>query len=260
MLNSSNESWLKSKRPLVLLGVLVVGAIVVVSILRDYITNPYQNQVAVIGQGKVYYQPDIANITLGVQVDKVKKAEDALNQLNGSINKIIEAVKKAGVKAEDIQTQNYSLNPQYDTVNGISTVTGYSVNQQLVIKVKNFKSGSDQVSKVISEASKAGANQVAGVNFDSSRLEELKQEARIIAISDARAKAGSIAEAAGVRLGKVIGWWENIIQAPNTSQYASQDYGKGGMGGGEVSAPSVPSGTQEIIIEINFTVKRISLQ
>ncbi|MFA6106331.1 MAG: SIMPL domain-containing protein [Patescibacteria group bacterium] len=248
------EKWLQPKNLLILAGILLIGAVVIVALLRDRIVNPNQNQVSVTGQGKVSYVPDIANITLGVQIDKMSKADEALNKLNGDIKKIIEALKKTGAKEEDIQTQNYSLYPQYDVIDNVSKLTGYSANQQLIVKVKDFKPGSDTVSKIISEASKAGANQVNGINFTTSKEEELKQEARIKAIEDARSKADSIANAAGVKLGKVIGWWENIVFSPSSNQ--SYFDGKGGMGGGgEIASPSIPSGTQEIIIELNLNYR-----
>ncbi len=249
------EKWLQPKNLLTLTGILLIGAVVIVAMLRDRIVNPNENQVSVTGQGKVSYVPDIANITLGVQIDKTAKADEALNKLNGDIKKIIDALKKTGVKEEDIQTQNYTLYPQYDVIDNVSKLTGYSANQQLIVKAKDFKPGSDAVSKIISEASKAGANQVNGINFTTSKEEELKQEARIKAIEDARSKADSIANAAGVKLGKVIGWWENIVFSPSSSQ--SSFDGKGGMGGGSgiASSPTIPSGTQEIVIELNLNYR-----
>ena len=256
MSDSNQGKWLSPKNGLMLAALLIIGAIVIVALIREKIVDNNNETVSVVGQGKVTYAPDIANVTLGVQVDNVKKADEALNQLNNAINKIIPAVKKLGIAPEDIQTQNYTLFPQYNVIDNVSTVTGYNANQQILVKIRGFKAGSDQVSKVISESSKAGANQIVGVTFDTSQLENLKQEARLKAITDARAKAGNIAQAAGVKLGKVVGWWENLILAPGTGQYTSVDYGKGGMGGGGgASTPSVPSGSQEIIIEINLNYR-----
>jgi len=233
--------------------ILVLGTVAVVSIIRDRIVNYPQYSVSVAGQGKVAYQPDLATVTLGVQIDKAAKAEDALNQLNERIKNIINAVKASGILAEDINTQNYYLNPQYDYKDNISVVSGYNANQQITIKVRNLLANPDQISKVIAEAGKAGANQVLGISFDVSNLEDLKQEARLKAISDAEKKAVSISSAAGVVLGEKIGWWENVIQAPGVN-YGYYDYGKGGMAAGG-SAPIVPSGSQEVVVEINISYK-----
>ena len=249
-------SWSNPKFIRRVLGMLLIAAVVIVALVRDRIVNNQQWQVSVTGQGRVSYQPDIANVTVGVQIDKAATAELALNQLNDKITKVVAAVKAAGVAADDIQTQTYSLYPQYDYKDTVSKVSGYSANQQLTVKVRNADKKDNLVSKVLAEATKAGANQVVSVTFDVSNINDLKQQARLKAMADARSKVKDQASGAGVRLGKVIGWWENIIQAPGVFNPAY-----GGMGGiergGPVTAPQVPSGTQEVIVEVslNYRVK-----
>lgn len=241
------------KLAVVLTLIVAVTAITIIALVRDRIVNPPLYQVSITGQGKVSYTPDIAKVTVGVQIDKVAKPQDALSQLNGKINKIIEAVKAAGIPAEDIQTENYNLYPQYDYKDNIAILSGYSANQQLLIKIKNINNDPNAVSRIIAKASQAGANQVLGVSFDASNIEAVKEEARIKAISDAKSKAGRIAGAAGVRLGDIIGWWENTIQGPGVPIAYYGD--KGGVGGGANATPAVPSGSQEVIIEMNLNYK-----
>lgn len=253
---SYSSDWHQPKVVLTLVGMLVVAGIIALAILRDRIVNPPQWQVSVTGQGKVAYQADMANVTLGVQVDKVATAEAALRQLNDKATRLVAAVKAAGIAAEDIQTQNYSLFPQYDYRDGVQVPAGYSANQQVVVKVKGLGEGQDKVSKVIVAATSGGANQVAGITFEASNVNELKQQARLKAIADAKAKAGSLADAAGVRLGEVIGWWENVIQAPGVQGLGAY----GGFGGAADKAasampPTIPTGTQEVILEVNLNYK-----
>ena len=243
--------------------IIAIAAIRVVSIIRDRIVNYQQWTVSVTGQGKIAYQPDVAKVTLGVQIDKVAKAEDALSQLNTKIKNVVAAIKATGIADENITTQNYSLYTQYDYINsvngggGTSVVSGYNANEQVLIKVTDVINNKERLNKVIAEANKAGANQVLGISFEPSNLEDLKQQARIEAIADAQKKSQSLAAAAGVKLKKVVGWWENVVQAPgiNTPYYD----GKGGMGGGGGAAvsPTVPTGDQEIIIEesMNYQIK-----
>lgn len=233
--------------------ILMLGAVAIVSIVRDRIVNYPQNSVSVTGQGKVAYQPDLATVTLGVQIDKAPKADEALNQLNAKIKNIVAAIKAQGIAPEDIVTQNYYLNPQYDYVNGVSSIAGYNANQQISVKIRDIKNNPDKISQVLAEASKAGANQVLGINFDVSNLEDLKQEARLKALADAQSKAGKMAEAVDVRLGEVMGWWENFVQTPYSSGYADGK-GGGGASGGYVPA-TVPSGNYELIVEMNLTYK-----
>lgn len=249
-------SWKSPKAILLLIALLAVAAIVVVALVRDRIVNPQLRQVTVIGQGRITYQPDEALVTLGVQIDRVVKAEEALNQLNTKVNNIIAAVKAVGVPAENIQTQNYSLNPQYNyPANATPVVSGYSANEQLVIKVTGYDQAPNKLGQVIAAASKAGANQVNNLSFDASNLNDLKQQARVLAIKDARGKSQALAQAAGVKLKEIAGWYENYLQPISAVDYGA----KGGMGGAASQTPlaQTPSGSQEVVIEIgvNYNIK-----
>lgn len=245
------SGWHNQRTITMLVGMVLLAAIVIVAIVRDRIVNQPQWQVSVTGQGKVAYQPDIAVVTLGVQVDRFAFAETALKQLNERMDKVVAAIKEAGVPAEDVQTQAYSLAPQYNYQDGIQIPAGYSANQQLTIKVRKINENTELLPKVIGAATRGGANQVAGLTFDLSNLNDVKQEARLKAIADAKSKADSLAEAVGVELGDIVGWWENFVQTPGgpTMMYD----GKGGAGG--APTPTVPTGLQEIVVEINLNYK-----
>jgi hypothetical protein len=235
----------------IITAIVVLGLIISFAILRDRLTNQQYRQVTVTGQGRITYQPDQATINLGVQVDKTPKAEDALNQLNAKVLSITNAIKALGITDADIKTNNYSLYTQYDFRDNVSVVSGYNANQQLAIKVKSLNTNKDLLAKVIAEATKAGANQVNGVNFEASNLEDLKQQARVLAIKDAEKKGVDLAKAAGVRLCKISGWYENFLSGPNP--VPMMDYAKGGMGGGTAATPQINAADNELIMEIGMT-------
>ncbi len=234
-----------------IIGLLLLAGVITIAILRDRIVNQQFRSVTVTGQGKVSYNPDIAVVTLGVQIDKATKADEALNQLNTKVSEIIKAVKNLGITDDNIQTQNYSLYPQYDFKDNISTVSGYNANQQLIIKVTDYDKQPSRLNSVIAAASKAGANQVNSLSFEAANLNDLKQQARIEAIADAKSKSDSLAQAAGVKLAEITGWYENLVSPQPV--YASADYGKGGLGGGGIASPATPAGNRDVIIEIGVT-------
>lgn len=250
----------KHKKNLIIIAMVLLATIVIVSIIREKLVSENNNQVTVYGQGRVSYQPDEATVILGVQVDKAETAEQALTQINTKIAKFVEALGQAGIDEKDIETQTYSLNPHYDYSERISKVSGYDASQNLAIKIRDIKDRADMVSSVISIATSMGINKVSSVNFTVSDPSSLKQQARIAAIKDARAKSGELFKVSGVKTGKVLGWYENFVQSPDTPQ----SYGGYGMGGSDamvsakaVPAPQVPSGTQEIVVEIgvNYEVR-----
>ena len=241
----------KNKTAVIIVGLVLLTAIIITAILRDRIVNQQFKNVTVTGQGKVSYTPDIAIVTLGVQIDKVAKPEEALNQLNAKVASIVKEVKASGISPEDIQTQNYSLYPQYDYKDNVSAVSGYDANEQLVVKVNAYDKDPTKLSRVIAAASRAGANQVNNLSFDASNMNDLKQQARIKAIEDAKTKSSALAATAGVELKDITGWYENLINP--VPLYNTADYGKGGMGAGAIATPSAPAGDRDVIIEIGVT-------
>lgn len=244
------------KKIILILAMVLVAIIVIVSILRERIVNEDINQTVIYGQGKVAYIPDTATIILGVQIDKANTAEEATSQMNEKIGKIITAVKAEGIDEKDIQTSTYSLYPQYDYSDGKSTVSGYNANQHLTIKARGVDKNKELSSKVLAAANGAGVNQIVSVNFSVSNINDFKQRARILAIQDARSKSEALFKASGLKHQRVIGWFENYVQSPDTPAY-----GNYGIGGSEATlaktapSPQVPSGTQEIIIEIGVNYK-----
>lgn len=238
------------KMILAIVGILAIAGIVTVSILRDKIVSSQYRSVTVTGQGRVSYQPDIAILNLGVQIDKAASAEEALNQLNAKMVAIVNAVKSLGVDEADIQTQNYSLYPQYDYKDNVSVVAGYNANQQVIVKVLAYDKDPEKLSRIIGAASKAGINQVNSLSFDASNMNDLKQQAKLQAIADAKVRGQVLADAAGVELKEITGWYENYT---NPSP-VYMDYGKGGMETANASyAANIPSGNREVIIEMNIS-------
>lgn len=255
--NEIKAQWLEPKNILIFSVAVLLAAVIIVSILRERIVKDGDDITTIIGRGKISYQPDIAQVTFGVQADKVFRAEDALGKINQSMNNIIASMKALGIAEEDIQTQSYSLYPHYDFQGeggGTSIPSGYDANQQVIIKVKNINDDPGLVGKIIEGANKAGANQVIGVSFDVSNLEELKQKSRVEAIKDARKKSGALAEAAGIKkLGKVTSWYENIIKSPDGQ---NSYYGLGGAENKSASStPQISSGEGEIIIEVGLNYR-----
>lgn len=251
--NSCCQNGKRHKNAIVITVILVVGAIVITSLLRDKIVGTVKRQVVISGEGKITYQPDIANINLGVQIDKAPTAQQALEQLNKKMESVISAVESTGIPRKNIQTQNYSLYPQYDYKDGTSVQSGYNASQQVSIKVEKIQESPELLSQVISKASAAGTNQVNGITFDVSSVDDLRQKARIEAIADAKDKSKEMGDVAGVKIGRLLGWTENYSGDPGIVQPMYFEMA-GGRGGADMkSSADVPSGTQEISVRVDVT-------
>lgn len=165
------------------------------------VTTTKTDLFTVSGEGEVTAVPDTATFTAGVTAT-ASTVDAAKNQVTESANAIIEDLKKLGVKETDIKTVNYNVYPNQDFAGGRNAITGYTATQEMQVKVDNV----DLANKALDSATQNGANQVTGVSFtvDDEEQEKLEDQARRKAIADAKKKAASIADAAGIKLGRII--------------------------------------------------------
>ena len=198
------------------------------------------HSISIVGQGKVTGVPDIANIQLGYSIEKPTVAaaqKDNSDKMNAMIDKLKKDFK---IDAKDIQTANYYISPQYDWNNGKQTLRSYLVSQNLDVKVRQM----DKVSAIIEAAGVIGLNQVGNLTFAIDNPEALKQQARELAIAQAKEKAESLSKVVGVKLGKIISFSESSNDNQPVPLYAF-DKSAVGIGG---AAPMVEAGSNEIII------------
>ncbi len=112
------------------------------------------------GTGKATAVPNTAQLSLGV-TKTAKTITDAQNQANAVINKLTADLKSLGILETDIKTTNYSVNPNYDYINGKQIANGYTVSQNLDVKIKAI----DKANSAIDIATADGANMVGGLSF-----------------------------------------------------------------------------------------------
>lgn len=156
------------------------------------------------GEGKISAQPTLAEVDLGLysegpDVAPVQQANTA------KVNAIIAALKQMGIADADMQTSNYSISPKFEYADGVQNVVGYTVSQNLKIKVRNLSN----IGAVLARAGELGANQVNGVRFTIDDPTDVQQQARTKAIADAKMKAEELARAMGVRIVKIVTFSES---------------------------------------------------
>lgn len=109
---------------------------------------------------------------------------------------VIEAVKAAGVKEEDIATDNVSLSERYNYDKSPAVVVGYDMTNSIKVTICDINS----VGKVLGDAIAAGATGTYGLTLTVSDSSAAYQQALKAAIDDAKGKAQAIAEALSVTL------------------------------------------------------------
>ncbi len=256
------SGWGSMKSILSILGILLIVFVALAIGERGYNLSKLvsgakpDNVISVSGTGKVKAVPDVATVGLGV-VAQGKDAKEAQNIASERINKITVFVKSLGVAKEDITTTQASLNPRYDYQNGRNEIVGYDSSQNINVKVRGVDKSNETVGKILSGAVDNGANQVYGSQFTIDDPDSLKQEARKLAIEKAKVKAKELAEASGIKLGKVVSVQDGEGYYPTpVGIYADKAMGFGG-GGGEAIAPSVEPGSQDVVqtVTLVFEVK-----
>ncbi|MEZ4629480.1 MAG: SIMPL domain-containing protein [Deinococcales bacterium] len=158
------------------------------------------HMISVSGQGTVYAEPDIALVDFGIisQDGDLSKATANANAVISSIREVLSAL---GIEDKDIRTSEFNIWPQ-DRYNRDGEVVGreYQVNHTLTVTVRE----SAKLGEVLSQAVAAGANNVNNIRYSFDNSEGLEQQARALAMANAKAKASQLAELAEVSLGKVI--------------------------------------------------------
>lgn len=99
--------------------------------------------VSVSASAKVEVQPDVAYVSLGV-TSQDASADKAKSENTEIMNKVIAAVKKAGLTEKDIKTSALNMHTQYDYSGSTPKVTGYRVDNTVTLTVKEI----DQLSKI----------------------------------------------------------------------------------------------------------------
>ena len=170
-------------------------------IVTPLLPSPADRTVHVTGSGSVVGEPDIATLNLGVSAEKAS-VEEAREAAASAMTAVIESLKANEVAEKDIQTQNFSIYPQYDYTDNGRVLRGYRVNNTVSAKVRELESLSD----IIDDAAGAGGDIVV-VNSIQFMIEDstpLQAQARALAVKNAEAKAQTLAEASGVTLGKPV--------------------------------------------------------
>jgi uncharacterized protein len=241
--------------------VLAVFLLVMTNHVSNTATNT--NTVSFNGEGRVFAKPDIAVISFSILTEAVtsKTAQDDNSKKS---EQIVKFLKDQKMEDKDIKTTGYNVYPQYSYPrpvplgsNSINSpeyypsnpkITGYQVNQSFQVKVRDL----EKISTVLDGLVSAGANQVNNLGLQIDDIEEVRNDARELAINDAKEKANVLKKQIGIRLGKIVNFNEGGNYPYNDQFYleARPQSGGGGIGGG---GPDIPVGENEIIVNITIT-------
>ncbi|MFR1708659.1 MAG: SIMPL domain-containing protein [Clostridium sp.] len=157
------------------------------------------------GLGKASVPPDTIEINMILTTVK-PNYEEAMNAASRDLDELRGCLRSAGFDKRDIKTTNFRVDTKYESVtdpngNFKRVFVGYEVTNNLRIE---FDQNSMRLARVLSALSSCSATPEFSIRYKVKDDTEIKNLLLERAIDDARMKAKVMAEAAGVRLGKVI--------------------------------------------------------
>lgn len=200
----------------------------------------YKNTISVRGEGRVYTKPDIAIVNLSV-VTEGKNIKEVQEENTKKMNGVIEFLKNFNVAEKDIKTIRYQIYPRYSyEERKIPRIIGYEINQTLEVKIRNM----EKIGEIFDQSVGVGINKIDSLRFEIDDDEPFKEEARKLAIEDAKEKAKKLASQLGIKLIKISGFDEGAV-------YDYAIFRELGIGGG-AEVPQIEVGENEIIVNITL--------
>lgn len=178
--------------------------------------------------------PDEASMTVGTQA-KASTATAAVAANKAKTEKLLAAIRAAGIRERDIQTQGIQLSPDYrwdpepGGRGGRQTLIGYIAGNSVQIKTRNI----DALTSLLDTLTSAGADSVYGPNFGISDPAPLRREARVRAMARGEAEAAEYARNNGYKSVRLLSVEEGV-------SYRGTDVIVTGARISQISAPPPP--------------------
>ncbi|WP_169791617.1 SIMPL domain-containing protein [Sandaracinus amylolyticus] len=159
-------------------------------------------------EGEAEARPDRARFHVGVEARRPTVAE-ARDAAADAQRRVLDALRANGIGDEDVQTDQLSVNPEYEYTDQGQRLLGYTVRNAVHVRVTDVS----RLSATIDAAVGAGGDltRLDGIQFEVSDPSEVRARAREQAMQRARATAEQLARLAGVELGEPIAI-EEVVQ------------------------------------------------
>jgi uncharacterized protein YggE len=191
--------------------------------------------ITVVGTGSANVTPDRASFTFGT-VSQARTASAALAASSQAVDRVVAALRNAGVARADIQTSEVSLSPRMNDTG--DTIVGYTATNSVTANTRRLA----EAGAVIDAAVGAGANQVYGPNLIASDQNAAYRSSLRAAVAEARTKAETLANASGLTLGRMTAITESGGGPQPLPATGTRD-----------SAPQIEPGTQRIDASLSVT-------
>lgn len=205
--------------------------------------------VQVSATGRAEARPDEARFSAGVETLGASAA-DASARNSATINRVVAALARLGVKPDDIQTQSLTLGRiDYGPERG-----RYRASNLVEVRIRDLR----RAGEAIAATTDAGANVVSGPNLRVSDPEAAARAAHAAAYRAARARAEAYAGAAGLRVARVLAIRDGDEIGPPIAYDTNMEFRARAVAQTAAPAPPVQPGisTREVRIRVDFALAR----
>lgn len=208
-----------------------------------------RNLILTQGMAEVMGQNDSARISVAV-VTQGRNLEQVSSENAGKTKAVIQAIKGLNIKDLKLKTSNYRVTPQRDYKARPPKIKGYEVHNAIEITLEGFEPEplSGHVSMMIGKALESGSNNINHIQFYIKNKSALEKEALKQSTQQAMDRARTLAEAAGVKLKRIVSLSTQPIHIP-TRQHMLR---AAGMKTEASAAPPIEIGESQIRVQVSI--------
>jgi len=163
------------------------------------------SSITVRGESELKIPADRAVISVAV-ISEAKTSSQALIINSEQVEKVMNAIKRAGLDEKEISTGQFTISPRWSQrprqapEDWRAMIVGFKVTNQLQVKTVKL----DLVGELVAAAVQAGGNEISGLRFDLADPRQYRHEAIREATRRAKEDARVLADATGASLGRIL--------------------------------------------------------
>ncbi len=155
--------------------------------------------IVVSGEAKVSVKPDSARIRFDFE-HHAESPLPAKQSVDSSVNTLLAVLQGYGVADADISASDLNAAEDVEyTDSGKRVSNGYEATRSVTVVLKEI----DRLNELLDDGLRSGAREIGTIVFESRRAEDLREQAKLEAVAEARAKAADMAKAFGADIGPV---------------------------------------------------------
>ncbi|MEA1948728.1 MAG: SIMPL domain-containing protein [Thermodesulfobacteriota bacterium] len=208
-----------------------------------------RNLILTQGMAEVMGQNDSAKISVAV-VTEGRDLEQVSSENAGRTKAVIQAVKGLNIKDIKLKTSNYRVTPQKDYKARPPKIKGYEVHNAIEITLEGFEPEplSKNASMIIGKALESGSNNINHIQFYIKNKAALEKEALKRSTQEAMDRARTLAEAAGVKLKRIVSLSTQPIHIPTRAHM----FRAAEMKTEASAAPPIEIGESQIRVQVSI--------